>query len=68
LLITFIGGHAKQSNNLTMLVGFSKLPHDFDLLEGNVHVMDNPPNHELEMPSAQVGPFIQGSSRDLPPS
>jgi hypothetical protein len=32
-----------------MLIGFSKLPHGFDLLEGNVHAMDSPPTHELEM-------------------
>jgi hypothetical protein len=32
-----------------MLARFSGLPHGFDLLEGNVHVMDNPPIHELEM-------------------
>jgi len=34
---------------------------------GNVHVMDSPPTHELEMPSAQVWAFIKGSSRDPPP-
>jgi hypothetical protein len=50
-----------------MLARFSKLPHGFDFLEGNVHAMDSPPTHEMEMPSAQVGPFIQGSSRDPPP-
>jgi hypothetical protein len=65
---TFIRGRARKSNNLTMLVGFSRLPHGFNLLEGNVRAMDSPPTHELKMPSAQVGPFIQGSSRDLPPS
>jgi hypothetical protein len=32
-----------------MLVGFSRLFHGFDLLEGNVHVMDSPITHELEM-------------------
>jgi len=51
-----------------MLVGFLRLPHGFDLLEGNVHVMDTPPTHKLEMSSAQVGLVIQGSSRDLPSS
>jgi hypothetical protein len=50
-----------------MLVGFSGLPHGFDLLEVNVHAMDSPLNHELEMSNAQVGPFIQGSSRGPPP-
>jgi hypothetical protein len=29
--------------------------------------MDNPPTHELEMLSAQVGPFIQDSSCNPPP-
>jgi len=35
-----------------MLVGFLKLPHGFDFLESNVHVMDSLPAHELEMPGA----------------
>jgi hypothetical protein len=51
-----------------MLVGFLGLPRGFDLLEGNVNVMDNPIIHELEMSSAQVGPFILGSSHGFPPS
>jgi len=51
-----------------MLIGFSRLPHVFDLVEGNIHAMDSPLIHELDMPSAQVGPFIQGSSHDPPPS
>jgi hypothetical protein len=33
LPVTFIEGHVRKSNNLTMLVGFSKLPHGFDFLE-----------------------------------
>ncbi len=68
MLVTFIGGHVGQSINSTMLARLSRFPHGFNLLEGNVHAMDNPPTHELEMPSAQVGPFIQGSSHDPPPS
>jgi hypothetical protein len=32
-----------------MLIGFSGFPHGFDLLEGDVHEMDSPPIHELEM-------------------
>jgi hypothetical protein len=32
-----------------MLVGFSSLPHGFELLEGNVHNQDAPPNGELVM-------------------
>jgi hypothetical protein len=61
-------GHVGKSNNLTMLTRFLRLPHGFDSLEGNVLAMDSPPTHELEIPSAQVGPFIQVSSRDPPPS
>ncbi len=68
LQVTFIRGHEGKSNNATMLIGFLRLPHGFDLLEGNVHVMDSPFTHEMEMSSAQGGPFIQGSSRDPPPS
>jgi hypothetical protein len=44
------------------------LSHGFDLLEGNVHAMDSPPTREMEMSSAQIGPFIQGSSSDPSPS
>jgi hypothetical protein len=51
-----------------MLAQFLGLPHGFDLLEGNVDVMDNPPTHELEMLGAHIGPFIQGSSCNPPPS
>ncbi len=68
MLVTFIGGHVGKSNNSTMLARFLRLPHGFDLSKGNVHAMDSPPVHELKMSGAQVGPFIQGSSLDLPPS
>ncbi len=51
-----------------MLARFSRIPHGFNLLEGNIHVMDSPPTHELEMPNAHVGPFIQGLPCDPPPS
>ncbi len=68
MLVTFMRGHARKFNNSTMLTRVLRLPHGFHLLEGNVHAMDSPPTHELEMPGAQVGPFIQGSSRDPPPS
>jgi len=68
LPITFIRGHARKSNNSMKLARFSRLPHGFDLLEGNAHAMDSPPTRELEMLSAQVGPFIQGSPHDSPPS
>jgi hypothetical protein len=43
----FIGGQIGKSNNSTMLVGFSGLPHGLELLEGNVHDQDAPPNGEL---------------------
>lgn len=49
LLITFIGGHGGKSNNSMILVKFSRLRHDFNLLEGNADVMDSHPIHELEM-------------------
>jgi hypothetical protein len=68
LLVTFIGGHVRKSSNSMMLVRFLKLPHGFDLLEGNAHAMDRVHTHELEMLCARVGPFIQGSSHDYPPS
>ncbi len=68
LPVTFIAGHVGKSSNLTILVGFSRLPHGFDFLEGNVHVMDSLPTHELEMLGVQVGPFMQGLSHDPPPS
>lgn len=51
-----------------MLGRISRFPHGFELLEGNVHVMDSPHTHELEMSNAQVGLGIQDSSCDLPPS
>jgi len=68
LLITFIGGHVRKSNKSTMLIGFSRFPHGFDLLEDNVHAMDSPFIHELDILGAQVGPFIQGSSHYPQPS
>jgi hypothetical protein len=68
LEVNFIRGCVGKSNNSTMLVGFSRLFDGFDLLKGNVHVMDNLPAHELEMLGAQVRPFMQGSSHDPPPS
>jgi hypothetical protein len=49
LPITFIRGHVGKSSNLTILVGFSRLPHGFSLLGSNVHAMDSPPTHEPEM-------------------
>jgi hypothetical protein len=43
----FIGGQLGKSNKSTILVGFSSLSHGFELLEGNVHDQDAPPNGEL---------------------
>jgi hypothetical protein len=45
----FIKGQRGKSNKLTMLVGFFGLPHGLELLEGNVHDQDAPPNGELAM-------------------
>jgi hypothetical protein len=43
----FIGGQIRKSNNSITLVGFSGIPHGLELLEGNVHDQDAPPNGEL---------------------
>jgi hypothetical protein len=48
----FIGGQIGKSNKSNMLDGFSSLPHGLELLEGNVHDQDAPPNGEL----AVLGP------------
>jgi hypothetical protein len=42
--MTFIRGHSKKSRKSTMLVGFSNCPHGFELLKGNIHDYDEPPN------------------------
>jgi hypothetical protein len=41
------GGQAWKSNKSTMLARFSSLSHGLQLLEGNVHDQDVPPNGEL---------------------
>jgi hypothetical protein len=41
-----------------MLVGFSSLPHGLELLEGNVHDQDAPPNGELVVSRPQWMPII----------
>ncbi len=59
MLVIFIGGQVGKFNVLIMLVGFSKFPHGFDLLEGNIHDQDKPPSTKLEMLNANGRPFIQ---------
>jgi hypothetical protein len=41
-----------------MLVGFSSLPHGLELLEGNIHDWDAPPNGELAMSRPHGMPII----------
>jgi hypothetical protein len=51
-----------------MLVQFSRFPHGFDLLEGNIHEQDMAPNTKLKMSNANERPFIQASLLDhIPP-
>jgi hypothetical protein len=40
----FIKGQVGKSIKSIMLVGFSSFTHGFELLEGNVHDQDAPPN------------------------
>ncbi len=40
----FIRGQIGKSNKLTMVVGFSNLPYGLELLEGNIHGHNAPPN------------------------
>ncbi len=47
LLMKLIEGQAKKSNRFTMLAIFSCLPHEFEVLEGDIHDRDEPPNGEL---------------------
>ncbi len=39
----------EKSNKSIMLSRFSNLAHGFELLEGNIHDWDEPPNGELAM-------------------
>jgi hypothetical protein len=51
-----------------MLVQFSRFPHGFDLLEGNIHEQDMAPNTKLKMSNTNERPFIQASLVDpIPP-
>jgi hypothetical protein len=49
LLMRFIRGQTGKSNKSTTLVRFSSFPHGLELLEGNVHVQNAPPNGKLAM-------------------
>jgi hypothetical protein len=49
LLMRFIKGQSGKSNKLTMLARFLGLPHGLELLEGNVHDQNAPPNGKLVM-------------------
>jgi hypothetical protein len=42
-------GKQKKSKKSTMLAEFSSFPHGLELLEGNIHDHDTPPNGELVM-------------------
>jgi hypothetical protein len=48
----FTRGQVGKFNKSTMLGGFSSLPHGLELLDGNVHDQDAPPNGELVMSRA----------------
>jgi hypothetical protein len=51
-----------------MLVRFLRLPHGFDLLEGNIHDQDKSLNIELEMLDVNWRPFIHAFPLDpIPP-
>ncbi len=50
-----------------MLVGFSGLPRKLELLEGNVHDQDAPPNGELAMSRPYKMPIIPISPLDPRP-
>jgi hypothetical protein len=65
--VRFIGGQAKKSKKSIMLVGFSSLPHGLELLEGNIHDHDAPPNGELAMLRLKGMPIVLISSLDPKP-
>jgi hypothetical protein len=45
----FIRGQVEKSYKSTMLATFFDLPFELELLEGNIHDHDAPPNGELAM-------------------
>ncbi len=53
-----MGGKARKSNKPTMLARFLSLPHGLELLEGNVHDQDEPPNGELAVSRPHRMPII----------
>ncbi len=57
LLVKFIGGQVGKSNKSALLAEFLGLPHGLELLEGNVHDQDAPPNGELAMSRPQGMPI-----------
>jgi len=67
LPIFFIGGHARKSTKSTMLARFLRLPNGYDLLEGNIHAQDMPPESELKMLCANGKPSIHASPLDPTP-
>lgn len=63
--ITFIGGQIGKPNKLAR---FLRLPHGFDLFEGNIHDQDRYLSIELEMSYVNWRPFIHAFPLDpIPP-
>lgn len=58
----FIRGQAKTFDKLIMFIGFSSLPHGFELLKGNIHDQDEPMSGELLMLISHGIPLIQAST------
>jgi hypothetical protein len=58
LPMKLIERQAKKSNIFTMLVIFSCLPHEFEVLEGDIHNRNEPPNRELAMSGPHEMAFI----------
>jgi hypothetical protein len=58
LPMKLIEGQVKKSNRFTMLAIFSCLPHEFEILEGDIHDRDEPPNGELAMSQPHEMAFI----------
>jgi hypothetical protein len=40
----FVKGHLGKSKKSIMLIGFSNLPHGFELMEDNIHNQDERPS------------------------
>ncbi len=54
-----MGIQQNQINQLYMLVEFLGFAHGFELVEGNIHDKNGPPNGELVMSMASKMLFIQ---------